>query len=965
MATIKVKRGTTDPTAAQVTNAGELAANTSTPKIWLKTADDSSTTPVWVGAQIEASPGDWSSTVKLPTQSAVNTTFMPKAGGTFSGDISLSGGSDIRFVETGGGTDFIAFQAPAAIAASVTFTLPSADGSNGHVLTTNGSGTLSWGAASASSLAVTADNSASTFYPTFVTGSGSGLTLYADPTTTALSYVPSTSTLTASTFVGTHKGNVQSSATDGALTLTGTGSDTSASITVTGAAVAGSESVTVAGGTINLNCSAGGGASGLVVANGNITHSGSNFELPTTYTIQDSATGVNSTLTIAGQATASTFGKTVNIGTSTAAGGTSTINIATGMNATGIAAVTIGSTTGSSSTTLNGTVTVASDIAVNGGDVTTTATGTATVFNTNATTLNMGGAATTVSIGAGSGTTTINNDLAVTGADITTSSTGTATLFNTNATTVNIAGAGTTVSIGAGTGTTTINNANTAVTGDLAVNGGDITTSSTTATVFNTTATTLNMGGSATTISIGSGVSGTTTVNHNLSASGDMSIASGKVYKINGTQVLSATALGSGVTGSSLTSVGTIGTGVWQGTAVAVGYGGTGTATGSITGTGALSFTAGGTNTNVNLVPNGSGTVDVASKRITNVFTPSASTDAANKQYVDDVAQGLHIHSTAAAATTAKLATLAGVAVTYSSGTQAITWTGGTAVTSVFTDGQALTANTTEASASRILVKNEGDSGGLGSQYNGIYYCYGARELRRATDGNVAADWAGGDFAFVLAGTLYNNTGWVQTEKVTTLDTDAILWEQFSGAGTYTADETTLTRSGSQFSIKSTYTGQTSITTLGTIASGTWNANVIGLTYGGTGKALTASNGGIVWTDADSMEVLAAGTSGYVLTSGGAGTPSWTNATDANTASAIVKRDASGNFTAGTITASLTGTASNASAVTMASETSDTTCFLAFVNAASASSQSLKYNSSLAYNSSTNYLDVNIDGGTY
>jgi hypothetical protein len=53
-------------------------------------------------------------------------------------------------------------------------------------------------------------------------------------------------------------------------------------------------------------------------------------------------------------------------------------------------------------------------------------------------------------------------------------------------------------------------------------------------------------------------------------------ILTGKSYKIAGTNVLSATALGSGVTGSSLTSVGTIGTGTWQGTAVAAAYGGTG-----------------------------------------------------------------------------------------------------------------------------------------------------------------------------------------------------------------------------------------------------------------------------------------------------------------------------------------------------------------------------------------------------
>ena len=53
-------------------------------------------------------------------------------------------------------------------------------------------------------------------------------------------------------------------------------------------------------------------------------------------------------------------------------------------------------------------------------------------------------------------------------------------------------------------------------------------------------------------------------------------LASGKTYKINGTNVLSGTALAPAVVGSSLTSVGTIATGVWQGTAVAVGYGGLG-----------------------------------------------------------------------------------------------------------------------------------------------------------------------------------------------------------------------------------------------------------------------------------------------------------------------------------------------------------------------------------------------------
>jgi hypothetical protein len=155
-----------------------------------------------------------------------------------------------------------------------------------------------------------------------------------------------------------------------------------------------------------------------------------------------------------------------------------------------------------------------------------------------------------------------------------------------------------------------------------------------------------------------------------------------------------------------------------------------------------------------------------------------------------------------------------------------------------------------------------------------------------------------------------------------------------------------------------------SLTSVGTITSGTWTGSVIGMAYGGSGKNLTAVNGGIVYSDADSFEILGAGTTGYVLTSQGAAAPLWVNATDANTVSTFVKRDASGNFSAGTITAALTGTASNATAVTMASS-SDTTSYLAFVETNSATSQGLKYNTSLLYNATTNYLDANIDGGTY
>ena len=58
----------------------------------------------------------------------------------------------------------------------------------------------------------------------------------------------------------------------------------------------------------------------------------------------------------------------------------------------------------------------------------------------------------------------------------------------------------------------------------------------------------------------------------NFGSSENMNLADGKVYKIDNTSVLSATTLGSSVTGSSLTSLGTISTGVWQGTAIGNAY---------------------------------------------------------------------------------------------------------------------------------------------------------------------------------------------------------------------------------------------------------------------------------------------------------------------------------------------------------------------------------------------------------
>lgn len=88
--------------------------------------------------------------------------------------------------------------------------------------------------------------------------------------------------------------------------------------------------------------------------------------------------------------------------------GTDTPQAGVKLDVSGNAAVS-GNVTVGGTLDVTGNTTLTGDLAVNGGDVTTTATGTANVFNTNATTLNIGGAATTVGIGAATGTATINN----------------------------------------------------------------------------------------------------------------------------------------------------------------------------------------------------------------------------------------------------------------------------------------------------------------------------------------------------------------------------------------------------------------------------------------------------------------------------------------------------------------------------------------------------------------------------
>ena len=70
---------------------------------------------------------------------------LPTTGGTLTGNVILDNQVDARFREaTANGTNYVGFQAPAAVAADVLWTLPATDGTSNQVLKTDGAGTLSW-----------------------------------------------------------------------------------------------------------------------------------------------------------------------------------------------------------------------------------------------------------------------------------------------------------------------------------------------------------------------------------------------------------------------------------------------------------------------------------------------------------------------------------------------------------------------------------------------------------------------------------------------------------------------------------------------------------------------------------------------------------------------------------------------------------------------------------------------------
>lgn len=179
--------------------------------------------------------------------------------------------------------------------------------------------------------------------------------------------------------------------------------------------------------------------------------------------------------------------------------------------------------------------------------------------------------------------------------------------------------------------------------------------------------------------------------------------------------------------------------------------------------------------------------LNVNNSKIINLLNPTSGQDAATKSYVDAAAQGLRVIPAALAATTENLsaAFVSGVLTS--------------------NDNGAFTVDDVVAFVigSRVLVKNQNNS-----TQNGSYVVTVVGDastpwvLTRGEYFNESSEIPGA-FQFVTDGTLNRSTGWVATvtdAETFVIGTDAVIWYQFSGAGTYTAGEA-LTLTGTEFSI--------------------------------------------------------------------------------------------------------------------------------------------------------------------
>ena len=260
----------------------------------------------------------------------------------------------------------------------------------------------------------------------------------------------------------------------------------------------------------------------------------------------------------------------------------------------------------------------------------------------------------------------------------------------------------------------------------------------------------------------------------------------------------------------------------------------------------------------------GSQTVDVGGNKILNVGTPTQTTDAANKGYVDSVKQALDIKDSV------RVASQSNLSATYNNGTSGVG-----ATLTADANGAVSIDSVSLTSGDRVLVKAQTDA-----SENGIYSVTTVGDvsnpyvLTRTTDADSSSEVTGGMFTFVEEGSdadagfvLSNITG------SATIGTDDITMTQFSGAGSVTAGNG-LGKSGNTLSLNVDDT---------TIEINSDTARLKGVTALPEGTILYGANGGSSFASLSIGTYDSTNSVGQILQVGANGTIAWSNNIDGGT----------------------------------------------------------------------------------
>lgn len=322
---------------------------------------------------------------------------------------------------------------------------------------------------------------------------------------------------------------------------------------------------------------------------------------------------------------------------------------------------------------------------------------------------------------------------------------------------------------------------------------------------------------------------------------------------------------------------------------------------------------------------NVSGDITAATGRIINLGAPSLNSDAATKEYVDNMTTAaLHVHEAVVLATPAS----SGRNDTYNNGTA------GVSATLTATANGTLTIDSTVAQAAqRVLIKDCDDQA-----ENGIYVVTTvgngstAYVMTRASDADTYGEQGAesldeGSYFFVTGGTSLKGAAFVcNTAGTITFGTTPITFGEFSQAQVYSAG-TGISLTNTVISLVSPVAVATGGT--GTTATPTNGQLLIGNGTNYTLSTLTAGSGVSITNSAGSITLSATGTGGTVvevkatspLASSGGTSPTISIANSTGTGSVVLDQGAtisSATITAGVSAAitTITGTSANITTVT-------------------------------------------------